>query len=324
MTDWRPTCSVEAARARASMLAALRHYFAANDVLEVQTPVLAGVPVSDRHIESLQVHGRHPPRTWFLQTSPEYPMKRLLAAGWPDCYQIASVCRDGEIGARHQPEFTLLEWYRLGFDLDALVDDAVRVIATAVTAAGGNAPAAVHRNTYDNWLRAAIDVDSDTPLGALEAMAGEEAAQAFAGDRDALLGYLFDARVVPRFAPGALTAVTHFPASQAALATLDDTGERALRAELYLDGLELANGFVELRDARTQRERFADDNRQRSQAGQVTHAPDEQLLAALESGLPPCAGMAIGLDRLLMAALGAPTIDAVVSFAHAPLEPSDD
>lgn len=316
--DWAPDCDVATARHRAGILAAIRHYFAEYDVLEVQTPLLSAAAVSDVHIESIGAEVCVLGRPMYLQTSPEYAMKRLLSAGFPDCYQVCTVFRDGECGARHQPEFTMLEWYRHDFDLQSIVDDTTALIRRAL--AGTQAQeAAINspiQKRYDAILADACGLDSDSPVEALQSLAGAGFPAALRDDRDALLDFLFDDRVARNLRDDALTVVTHYPASQAALAKIDPACDRALRFEVYLGGLELANGFVELQDVLEQRRRFDNDQRRRGDAGLAQRPLDEQFLAALEAGLPDSAGVAVGVDRLVMLAAGKRAIGEVLSFAH--------
>ena len=314
--DWRPSCSLAAARQRADLLARLRAWFAAEDVLEVQTPALDTAAVSDPHIESIEARLAVRPAPHYLHTSPEYPMKRLLAAGFPDIYQVCTVFRDGEIGRRHQPEFTMVEWYRHGMALDDVVADTESLVRALLERSPGVPAGPAVRLRYDDALARHCGVTSDSPDEALRHAAGPEFPARLAVGRDALLDYLFSVRVAPNFGDGALTIVTHYPASQAALAKLDADGGRALRFELFHGSLELANGFVELTDADEQRRRFDADLEARRLANLPLRPIDACFLDALAHGLPDCAGVALGFDRLLMRAAGAPRIDDVLTFAH--------
>ncbi|MEM7805258.1 MAG: EF-P lysine aminoacylase EpmA [Pseudomonadota bacterium] len=312
-TDWRPGHTLEVARSRARLLAQARQWFADRDVLEVTTPTLDAAAVSDVNIESIAatVTALDGPR--YLHTSPEYAMKRLLAAGFPDIYQICTVFRDGEVGRRHQPEFTMLEWYRHGMDLDAIVEDTVALIRSLLGAAVTGAP---RRLRYDEALRARCGVDSKSDTTALRAVAGDTVAPDIANDRDALLDYLFSCEVAPGFHKDGLTVITHYPASQAALARIDAASGYALRFEVFHGAVELANGFVELTDAVTQRQRFETDQAKRRDREQTLRPLDEKFLAALAHGLPDCAGVALGFDRLVMRATNSDSIHAVTSFPH--------
>ncbi len=314
--DWRPSASRELLVARARLLGRVREFFAARAVLEVDTPCIVNAPVSDVHIHSARVElaaaaAGAPAARLFLHTSPEYAMKRLLAAGSGDIYQVCHVARALESGRAHNPEFTLLEWYRLGFSLTQLMDE-VELLVRELTADALPAERLSYREAFVRELALDPFAATDAQLAAAAAPLGL-AAEGL--DRDGYLELLMGALVGPRLGGGRLTFVHGYPASQAALARLDPADPRtAERFELYGRGLELANGFRELTDAGQQRARFAADNAARARAGLPVHAPDERLLAALESGLPECAGVALGLDRLLMLASGAEHIEEVLAF----------
>ena len=304
--DWRPAASIDALRRRAAHLARIRRFFAARDVLEVETPVLASAGVTDVNIEGLreQVTGR------WLQTSPEYAMKRLLAAGIGDCYQISRVFRAGESGRLHNPEFTLLEWYRVGWDGPALMTEVADLVDSVL---GPMTPA---RRDYRD---AFVDAGLPDPLCAAEASLRDATRQAIGDplpadlDRAGCLDLLLDAVVVPSLPTRCW--LTGYPAEQAVLARLDPTdSQRAARFELFCEGVELANGFEELTDAAALRERFAMDQQRRRQRGETPPAMDERLLAAMQAGMPGCAGVAVGLDRLFMLAEGASSLEAVIAF----------
>jgi lysyl-tRNA synthetase class 2 len=281
--EWRPTCTVDALRLRARVLAAVRTFFASRGVLEVHTPTLAPTTVSEPAIESLRLTNGT-----YLQTSPEYYMKRLLAAGAPALYQIGPVYRAGERGRLHNPEFTMLEWYRPGFDDAALMDE----VAALVELVLGPAPL----RTLP-W-RALVPGAAGRPR---EQLAREQLDLAFA---DALSAFA-----------GERVFVTDFPADQAALARRRASDPSvAARFELIVDGVEIANGYHELADPEELRARFEADNTVRRELGLAPIAPDEDLLAAMASGLPDCAGVALGLDRLVMLAAGATSLAEVMPF----------
>jgi lysyl-tRNA synthetase class 2 len=276
---------------------------------------MVNAPVSDVNIRSISVEltGDRGTRR-HLHTSPEYAMKRLLAAGTGDIFQVCHVFRGAERGRRHNPEFTLIEWYRLGFSLDALmreVADLVRVLL------GGDVP--LEFISYREAVRKhacfdPIDAVLATLRGAAQAL-GYDATRARDAGRDELLDLVMGAQVGPALGASALTFVHRYPASQAALARFDPEDARlALRFELYHHGLELANGYHELADAAEQRRRFACDQQSRAARGLPPVSIDARLLAALESGLPDCAGVALGFDRVLMLAQGASSIDEVLAF----------
>jgi elongation factor P--(R)-beta-lysine ligase len=313
---WRPSASVATLRRRAALLQVARTFFQERQVLEVETPVVLGHTVTDVQIESLRVADAGPAR--WLQTSPEYPMKRLLAAGSGDIFQICHVFRAGELGQLHNPEFTMLEWYRLGFDLAAIMQETA-ALAAALLAAGGITAPAVERLSYQQAFLQALDCDPlEAPLvrlAQLAALHGLADSSIQGATRDELLDFLIATVVGPALGRGRLTCLHHFPASQAALARLDAEDPRtALRFELYAEGIELANGYVELAGAAEQRSRFESDLAARRVLGRTEPAIDLHLLAALDAGLPQCAGVAMGFDRVAMLAMGATRIDEVMAF----------
>jgi elongation factor P--(R)-beta-lysine ligase len=311
--DWRPSTTPAALRARAALLARTREFFAGRAVLEVDTPLLINAPVSDVHIASASVALAPPAEPLFLHTSPEYAMKRLLAAGSGDIYQICHVVRGNERGRLHNPEFTLIEWYRLGFSLETLMDEVEALVRLLLGSPGRRAERLSYRQAFVRELGLDPFEASEAQLLAAGRQLGWQ--QKDAAKRDELLEFLMGFGVGPRLGGGALTFIHGYPASQAALARLDPSDPRtALRFELYCDGVELANGFHELESASEQRERFARDNEERAEAGLPVWPPDERLLAALAAGLPDCVGVALGFDRTLMLALGLTHIDAVLPF----------
>jgi elongation factor P--(R)-beta-lysine ligase len=317
--QWQPTASPERLVARARLLRHVREFFAARGVLEVDTPLIVNSPVSDVHIHAARVQltpaaAAEAPASLFLHTSPEYAMKRLLAAGLGDIYQVCHVARALESGRLHNPEFTLLEWYRGGFSLSQLMDE-VETLLGGILGAAGAVPA--ERLSYREAFVRALKLD---PFEATTAELAQAAAPLHLGDgaqfsRDGWLELLMGGIIGPRLGADRLTFIYAYPASQAALARLDPAEPRtAQRFELYARGIELANGFHELAAADEQRARFAADNAARGRLGLAVHPPDERLLAALESGLPDCAGVALGLDRVLMLATGAAHIEEVLAF----------
>jgi lysyl-tRNA synthetase class 2 len=317
--DWRPTATPARLAARARLLARAREFFAARRVLEVDTPLIVNAAVSDVHIHAAQVQlAGEEAAPHFLHTSPEYAMKRLLASGSGDIYQICHVARGFEAGRLHNPEFTLIEWYRLGFSLSALMDE-VEALVRALLADG----AAVRRSerlSYREVFQRALSLDpfSASPQELARAAAAAGFTGSAASPRDEYLELLMGALIGPRLGREGLTFVYGYPASQAALARLDPQDARAAqRFELYADGIELANGFHELADAAEQRARFAQELTERARRGLPVHALDERLLAALAHGLPDCAGVALGFDRTLMLATGAAHIDEVLPFPSA-------
>lgn len=317
--DWAPTAAIDLLRARAAMLARIRAYFAAQGVLEVQTPVLSAAAVSDPQIECIEAAPARGPRL-FLQTSPEYPMKRLLAAGLGDSYQVCPVFRDGESGRLHNPEFTMIEWYRLDFGAAEMQHDVDRVLRVACADIRIFPPS--RSVSYRAALRDACGIDcvvsSVAEMRAAAAQRGLEPARVDSWGRDDWLDLLMGAVVGPTLGHDAPVFLEDYPPSQAALARLkraEDGTQVAERFELYVGGLELANGFRELGDAVEQRRRFEQDQNMRRARGLPVRPIDERLLAALQHGLPDSAGVALGFDRLVMAAHRLPTVEAAMAFS---------
>ena len=303
MTRWRPAAGPAAARSRASMLGRIRHYFDDADVLEVDTPALSPYAVSDTQIESFSIPASTvSPRPLFLSTSPEFCMKRLLAAGYPDIFSVCRVFRDGECGQRHQPEFTMIEWYRRGFGLREIVADTVAVIHAALP--GELCTEEPVTIDYRDCFLQALGVDpltADIEDLARSANADTDLRQSIGAHRDDWLDLILAKRIAPAFAADRLTVLQHYPASQAALARLcPDDSRIADRFEVFFGAVELANGYVELTDATEQARRMQGDNAARRQRDREVRPHDVSLLAALEAGLPDCAGVAMGLERLQM------------------------
>ena len=303
------------------MLARIRDFFSEHDILEVDTPALSRAATTDPSLSSFTTcfHGPGPAsgETFYLHTSPEYPMKRLLAAGLGSIYQICKVFRDGESGRQHNPEFSMLEWYRTGFDHLDLMDEVERMLTGILS---DIAPVeSVHHWTYRDLLLEFARVDAfDTSPTELKCLLQDKHNITPVGvpdtDLDAWLDLVMTHIVEPRLGKG-LVFVRDYPASQASLARLrPGTPPVAARFEVYLNGMELANGFHELADASEQRQRLELECAKRAQAHAGSVRVDEHFLAALESGLPDCAGVALGLDRLLMIAAGAECLGDVIAF----------
>jgi lysyl-tRNA synthetase class 2 len=319
---WMPACSPEVLRLRAGLLAAIRRYFAERGVLEVETPLLCGTGVTDPNLHAFttrfRLAGERQGRELYLQTSPEFAMKRLLAAGSGSIYQICKAFRNEESGRHHNPEFTLLEWYRVGFSLSDLMDE-VNELFTALC--GGTMPLpASERFTYSDIFRRHLGLD---PLGAgiadfAEVAAGRglpEAEALCGGDRAVWLDLLFSHFVQPQLGRGRVSFVYDYPASLPSLARKSLADPRVVaRVEVFLAGLELGNGFHELADAEEQEARFEVDLASRRERGLPLPPKDECLLAALRAGFPDCSGVAIGVDRLLMVLSGMGSIGEVLAF----------
>ena len=319
--SWRPCAPFDALRLRALLNATIRAFFAERGVIEVETPVLSRAGNTEPNIASfhLEFHGRTDgaPRTRWLRTSPEFALKRLVAAGFGDCYELGRVFRDGEAGGRHNPEFTMLEWYRVGWDHRRLAREVADLAGEALALVGRRAELVEtdFRTLYRERL--GVDVVADD-VEALRAALGDVAIDPEGLTRDDWLDLLMTHRLQPSFEPDRLLVVHDFPASQCALARIR-AGDPpvAERFELYLGPLEIANGYHELADADEQGARFERDGRVR----EARHTPgppvDRFLLNALAHGLPDCAGVAVGVDRLLMALLDTPRIADVLAFDFA-------
>jgi len=318
MTDWRPTATVQAARNRAAMLRRIREYFEAHDVLEVDTPALSPYAVSDTQIESLEIRNSLvSQRPMYLHTSPEFCMKRLLAAGYPDIYSICRVFRDAESGRRHQPEFMMIEWYRHDCDLRAIIGDTLELINAAL-----DSDRLVGNHVVHDYQDVFVEATGVNPLTAdihelaNAAQADDPLTQSIGDERDDWLDLLLATRVTPLFATNQLTVLRHYPASQAALARLcPDDSRVADRFEVFLGTVELANGYVELTDADEHSRRLLADNEHRRRRGLPLRPHDRSLLAALQTGLPNSAGVAMGLERLQMIHDATDDIHDVISFS---------
>jgi lysyl-tRNA synthetase class 2 len=320
--SWAPSGSRDALRLRAWVNRLVREFFFARDVLEVETPLMSRAGNTDPNIASftLEFSGRTDgaPRTRWLRTSAEFPMKRLLAAGVGDCFELGRVFRDGEAGGRHNPEFTMLEWYRVGWDHLRLAAETVALVQAALALVDRQASVAV--TSFRALYRDALGVDPMTAgIDELRAAARDIVIDPDGLTRDDWLDLLMTHRIQPRFPPNQLLVLHDYPASQCALARVvrRDDIEVAERFELYLGALELANGYHELTDADEQRRRFLRDIEVRRERGAPTPPIDEALLASIGAGLPGCAGVALGIDRLLMAMLATARIGDVLAFDFA-------
>ena len=308
--DWRPSADIDALRLRARLLRAVRGYFDTQGVLEVETPALCSRTVTDPSIESLVSHDRIG-RVWFLQTSPEFAMKRLLAAGSGSIYQITRAYRDGESGRHHDMQFSILEWYRVGFDHHRLIEDVDALLD------GVLGPQSSRQMTFREAFSRYLDLD---PFAAATAELHDAcetrgfSSRAAAASRDECLDYLLAAAVQPSFGAGRVYLLD-FPASQAALAKIRAGAPQvAERFELYVDGIEIANGYHELQDAVELERRMRRDIEARRETGRTVPEADQRLLAAHDAGLPACAGVAVGLDRLVMIAGRYRTLPEVLAF----------
>lgn len=306
---------MKAIRARAAMLARCREFFRSRAVLEVETPVLSQAGNPDPNIASFRLRTESPHEI-LLNTSPEFAMKRLLAAGSGDIFQIAKAFRDDEAGTLHSREFTMLEWYRQGFTLEQLMQEVAALLALLFARAGLEKSAIYLSYRQAFAQHAGFDPVSDSEGALLKCLraSGVEPPTGHCS-RDLLLDLVMTSVVLPKLDPTTLVFIYDFPVSQAALARAHPENPLlARRFEAVFGGVELANGFEELLDPVEQRARFAEDVRRREQSGAPPVPVDENLLAALEAGLADCAGVAVGLDRVLMFALGVRHIDEVLCF----------
>ena len=323
--NWRPTATLERLRHRAALLSQVRAFFAERDVLEVDTAQLVNFAVTDLQLHSAEVRwptaapgsSASKAKHHYLHTSPEYAMKRLLAAGSGNIYQMCHVFRGEEQGTLHNNEFMIVEWYRQAWEFDALMQEVDDLLRRLIGARAGNETRQI---SYQQSFKDALGIDpltiSDSALADRARQQGCDSALVRDCERDELLELLMGTHVGPHLGLNGPVFVHRYPATQAALARLDAHDPRvALRFELYLGGVELANGFEELTDAREQRARFAADQHARAARGLTVPAMDEYLLAALAAGLPACSGVALGFDRVLMLACGAKTSAEVMPFA---------
>lgn len=312
-TKWQPAVSFEMLLARARLLEKLRKFMNKHGILEVETPILVDAAVSDPHIESfetaLQYPGGRHIRKHFLHTSPEYAMKRLLASGSGPIYQICRVFRDNEIGKYHNPEFTMLEWYRPEYDHHQLMDELDELLQVL-----NFKPA--QKKTYAEVFKEKTDLDPHTTaLVELQKTATDYGYTAQGDERSVLLDFIFSHCVCDHIGHECPHMIYDFPVVQSALARIRHSDPPvAERFELFIHGLEIANGFHELCDAGEQKKRFVQDNLQREKSGKPEVFIDEKFIEALKYGLPPCAGVAVGVDRLLMAMHHCTDIREVIAF----------
>ena len=316
---WQPSASIEVLKKRALVLRTIRQFFAERNVLEVETPALSHATVTDEHLHSFSTQLNHPnaphSSVLYLQTSPEFAMKRLLSAGSGAIYQICKSFRNEEVGRFHNPEFTMLEWYRPYFDhlqLMTEIDELMQVILNCEKA---------ERVTYQDIFYRHLGCDPLTctlsDIKTLASQLGYSELAANEHNKDTLLMLLFSQHIEPKIGQERPCFVMDFPASQAALARISPTNPLvAERFELYFQSIELANGFHELTDATEQLKRFEQDNIKRQESELDIVPIDRNFIAAINAGLPPCAGVALGIDRLLMLALNCSKIDQVIAFEN--------
>jgi elongation factor P--(R)-beta-lysine ligase len=302
--SWHPSASIETLTYRASVYAAIRHYFQNSDCLEVETPIWSSAAVTDPWLDSFRSE------SGFLHTSPEYFMKRLLAAGSADIYQICKVFRRSEQGSRHNPEFSMLEWYRVGFSYEQLMQEIVELIKMLASK-----QIEVISKTYEQWFLDIVGLNPFTQKSEIVKKAVEVAGFEFE-DSETALDILVSHVIEKEMPKDALCLMTHYPEDQAALAEkMELNGHKvAQRFELYWHGFELANGYYELTDAVEQKKRMLADIQKRKEVNKEPVPLDQNFIDALTAGLPKCAGVALGLDRLIMALSQEKDITKTMSF----------
>lgn len=318
--NWRSSATWPALQQRAAVMRRIRQFFYDRDVLEVDTPSLSHHGVTDLHLDNLSTQlssdacGK--PLPLFLQTSPEYAMKRLLAQYQSCIYQLSHVFRDDEIGRHHNPEFMMLEWYRVGFNLEQLISEVSDLLSECVAAPQ------VRTLSYQQAFMQYTQCDPLVPGGqqqlhdTLKQRSDSGDWMSHETDPDTILQLAFNLLVEPNLPPQTPIAVTDFPASQAGLAKISQRDARvAQRFEIYYQGIELANGYDELTDPAAQLKRFQHDNQRRQDNSKSQPTIDQRLIEAMQHGLPDCCGVALGFDRLMMIALNAPSIAEVQPFS---------
>ena len=314
---WQATAPIENLRKRADIFARIRRFFSERNVMEVETPLMTAAAVSDPYIDTIECRYHPLPgqqeQTRYLQSSPEYAMKRLLASGSGAIYQICKAFRNGECGRRHNPEFTMLEWYRPGFDHHQLMDEVEALVGPVI---GNNG---FQRISYGELFRHYLNIDLPAVTVAELAAITRQHIDVEMEDenRDNWLNLLMSHVIEPQLADKGAVFVYDYPASQAALSRIAEDNEGhavACRFELFVAGVELANGYYELTDADEQARRFQRDVTQRQLEGLPVRPTDSLLVDALEAGMPACAGVAMGLDRLVMLTLGTEQISDVIAL----------
>lgn len=316
--SWEPSASIDTLVIRAKLIQKIRQFFISRDVLEVETPTLSSATVTDVHLCGFHTNFISPfqaeSQLLYMQTSPEFAMKRLLSAGSGAIFQICKSFRNEEAGRHHNPEFTMLEWYRPGFDHLQLMNEVDQLMQAIV----GSQPAETisYQQVFLQYLKLDPLNDDLASIKNLCIQHGFADIAKLESDKDTLLQLLFSHLIEPKIGQIAPVFVIDFPASQAALARISALDSKvAERFELYFKGIELANGFHELTDPNEQRRRFTTDNQIRADKGLPVMPIDERFLSALDSGLPSCAGVALGVDRLIMLALQKTHISEVIAFS---------
>ncbi|MBR9868915.1 MAG: EF-P lysine aminoacylase GenX [Oceanospirillales bacterium] len=314
---WQATAPIENLRKRAEIFARIRGFFAGHNVMEVETPLMTSAAVSDPYIDTIECRYHPLPgqqeQIRYLQSSPEYAMKRLLASGSGAIYQICKAFRNGECGRRHNPEFTMLEWYRPGFDHHQLMDEVEALVGPVIGISGFQRIS--YAELFRHYLKIDLQAVTVTELAAITRQHIDVEMED--ENRDNWLNLLMSHLIEPQLADKGAVFVYDYPASQAALARTAVSAEGvpvACRFELFVAGVELANGYYELTDAAEQARRFQQDIAQRQSEGLPVRPTDSLLVDALENGMPECAGVAMGLDRLVMLAIGTERISEVIAL----------
>ena len=310
--DWRPTASVKTLQQRADIIRRLRDWFYQQNVLEVETPQLSNGATTDPNIESFAIDGRH------LRTSAEFHLKRLLAAGYPDVYELGKVFRVDESGRHHNPEFTMLEWYRLGIDHRVLITEVESLLRYLHDDASLEVSCISYRNYWQQVANIDLAQADAARIVAFLENAGIDVPASIQNNFDALQDLAMGTVLADSMPAGQYSCIYDYPSTQASLARIDKSDADwpvANRFEIYYGSVELANGFYELSDAAEQLARFESDNHARQDNNQAERPIDQRFVAALDSGMPDCAGVAIGVDRLMMVLLDdVEALSEVVSF----------
>jgi len=315
-TKWWPTAELATLQLRAKLLNQIRTFFLERDVLEVETPIFTQSGSTEVHLDQFVTQVDQSHQSFSLNTSAELAMKRLLAAGYGDIYQISKVFRANELGSRHEPEFSMLEWYRVGFTMNDLLKEVDDLLTSVL---GKHLKQTSEVKSYQQTFLEILELDPlDVSVDELKAIykqqKGYDAPEL--DEKQAYLGLIMSELIEPEFAKDRLTFITHYPAEQASLARINKSDHRvAERFEVFAGGLELGNGFYELKDVEEQKRRMCEENLRRTQLGKPEVKPDPLFCAALEHGLPDCSGIAIGIDRLVMLEANKNSIQDVKSFS---------
>lgn len=318
ITGWQPTCSLQQLQARANLLQKIRVFFADRNVLEVETPLLCQSTGTDPNLDffSTQYRSGSQSQTYYLQTSPEFCMKRLLAAGSGSIYQISKAFRNGESGRYHNPEFSLLEWYRIDFDLQQLMDEVAQLLQYLLAPLKPEVECISYTEVFRQYTELdPLNFSVQSYIECAKSNNLDDAEVICAENHSMWLDFLFSFLVQPQLGKQSICMVFDYPACQSSLARVKIEDQRLVeRAEIFVNGVELGNGYYELTDPVEQQQRFDFERELRKQKGLCIPDIDKQFLNAIKAGLPDCSGMAIGLDRLMMLTTNSNTIDQVLAF----------